>query len=381
MANGSELAVIPEHGIVDSGQWAKDREKLDLLKRTICVGSTDDEFALFVHVAQKMGLDPFARQIHAVKRYNSAAGKEVMSIQVGIDGYRATAQKTGEYAGSDDYKFDEGLSQSEMLQANRKRPVTATATVWRIVKGTRCPFTATAGFEEYKATKKDGTLNLFWQNRPFLMLGKCAEALAMRKGFPAELAGTYTNDEMEQAGEATVSSAPPAIPLPLRRSEKQALKKASEAPHPAVEALGAATEPQVQSGGNPDYSGAIRVVERELDRMAGSVTKGDEPLVVPDDDGPSPLDDQGVIRAQVLAVSQKKGGEGKKAWVLTGVKYQDLANGGDPVWANTFDTTWGKLAEKAKAESLIALLTVTPSAKYDGKFDLASFAIEEPSEA
>lgn len=357
----NDLAVIPEHQIVDSGQWAKDREKLDLLKRTICVESTDDEFALFVHVAQKMGLDPFARQIHAVKRYNSAAGKEVMSIQVGIDGYRATAQKTGEYAGGDDYLFDEGLTQSQMLQANRKRPVTATATVWRIVKGTRCPFTATAGFEEYKATKKDGTLNLFWQNRPFLMLGKCAEALAMRKGFPAELAGTYTNDEMEQAGEATVSSAPPAIPLPLRRSEKQALQKAAQAPHPAVEALRVADEAVIESGGN---------------------VESPEPLVVVDDETlDNPLDDQGVIRAQVLAVSQKKGGEGKKAWVLTGVKYQDLANGGDPVWANTFDTTWGKLAEKAKAESLIALLTVTPSAKYDGKFDLASFAIEEPEGA
>ena len=166
-------------------------EQLALLKRTIAKDSTDDELALFVNVCKRKNLDPFSKQIHFIKR----AGK--VTFQTAIDGYRAMAARSQTYAGSDDYRFDEGLTEYQMLEAKRLRPRTATVTVYKVVAGVRCPFVATARWSEYFPGEAIGFM---WKKMPFLMLGKCAEALALRKAFPEELGGVYTDTEMMQAG-------------------------------------------------------------------------------------------------------------------------------------------------------------------------------------
>jgi phage recombination protein Bet len=168
------------------------REKVEVLKQTVARGVTDLELQLFLHACKRTGLDPFMKQIHAVKRWSAKDQREVMSIQTGIDGYRLIADRTGCYAGSSDAEYelnDEGF------------PGFAKVTVTKLVNGAPCAFTASARWKEYCQLGKDGQPTSMWKKMPFLMLGKCAEALALRKAFPAELSGVYTHEEMMQADE------------------------------------------------------------------------------------------------------------------------------------------------------------------------------------
>lgn len=153
---------------------------------------TDEDLLLFLYACKRTGLDPLAKQIHAVFRWDSRIGREAMTIQTGIDGMRLVAQRSGGYAGSDDIEY-------EPKDENLKYPTKATATVYKLINGIRVPFRATARWGEYVQRDKEGKNNRMWESMPYNQLGKCAEALALRKGFPNELSGIYSEVEMQQA--------------------------------------------------------------------------------------------------------------------------------------------------------------------------------------
>ena len=162
-------------------------EFVQLVRDTVARGATTEELKLFLYTAARLGLDPLAKQIYFTKRWNARLGKEIMVVIVGIDGFRSIAERSGKYAGQDDPVFAE----------KDGRLVKATVTGYRrdSPNGERYPVSASAYWDEYCPEKDDW----MWRKMPHGQLAKVAEALMLRKAFPVQLVGIYTEEEMAQS--------------------------------------------------------------------------------------------------------------------------------------------------------------------------------------
>ena len=207
----------PERSLSIFKEWSS--EQLSLIKNTVAKGTTDEELRLFLYTAKRTGLDPLVKQIHAIRRWSGDINGYVMSIQIGIDGYRLTAQRTGEMNGQDGpYWCGENGEWKEVWLTSEPPPLAAKVIVWR--KGHDRPYVGIARYEAYVQKKKDGKPNSMWAKMPDGQLAKCAEGLALRKAFPNELSGTPTEDEMGQAAHDTESIASDLAEMePARKSD------------------------------------------------------------------------------------------------------------------------------------------------------------------
>jgi phage recombination protein Bet len=153
--------------------------------------ATPADLAVFLHISQRTGLDPFARQIYMIARQ----GKQ--TIQTGIDGFRLVARRAADRAGE-----SIGYHPTEWADADGKwhdvwlsdEPPAAARVI--VIRDGVYEFPGTAMYREYVQRARDGKPTQMWATKPALMLAKCAEALALRKAFPQDLAGLHTADEM-----------------------------------------------------------------------------------------------------------------------------------------------------------------------------------------
>lgn len=227
-------------------------EQTQLISTTIAPGCSNDELRLFAYACQRTGLDPFSKQIYAIKR----GGK--MTIQAGIDGLRSIAERTGQLDGSaTEWCGPDGVWVDVWLDS--KPPAAAKTILHR--KGASHPFVGVARFADYNAGQG------LWSKMPAAMIAKCSEALALRKAFPADLSGVYSTDEMDQAVEpVTVSAAAlPALPagdVKIFQAGKVAIAKADSLVK--LEEVATRMEARKDSLNDEQYAELLKLaVERE----------------------------------------------------------------------------------------------------------------------
>ncbi len=162
------------------------------------------QVAVFAAVCKQHGLSPFTKEIYLVK-YGGA-----YNVIVGIDGMRKKAARTGQHGGTDEAVFDKQANGSFSNVADFKQgelPKSCTVTVWRIVSGVRCPYTATVSFAEFYPAVVKGQGSGKPAQMPFNMIAKCAEAKALKMAFGDEFSGLHIEEERAAFEGQTIQAA------------------------------------------------------------------------------------------------------------------------------------------------------------------------------
>lgn len=156
-----------------------------LIRNQIARDLNDGEFEMLMMMAVRFRLDPLAKQLTPVVFNAKDKEKRRVSYITNIDGYRLVAHRTGQFAGIDEPIFT--------YDSRRGALTHCSITVYKMVQGVRCPFSAKVRLSEYNTGYNN------WKTMPETMIAKVAEAHALRKAFPQELSGIYTDDEMARA--------------------------------------------------------------------------------------------------------------------------------------------------------------------------------------
>lgn len=188
-------------------------DQIQTIKRTVSKDHNDLEFDLFMEACRSYGLDPFRKQIFSIIYSKDNAEKRKQTIIVSRDGSRVLAQRCGDYRPAETptvYEYDQSLKGPN----NPAGIVSATVTLHKQDnKGVWHPVVGQAYWDEFAPLKEEwaydekagrrqptGKFTLDttgqWAKMSRVMISKCAEAQALRAGWPDQFGGIYQEEEM-----------------------------------------------------------------------------------------------------------------------------------------------------------------------------------------
>jgi phage recombination protein Bet len=170
------------------------------LKQSLYAGAKDESIIMVLDYCKARGLDPLMKPVHIVPMSVKEGDKYVMRdvVMPGINTYRIQASRSKDLAGTSSPQFGPLITENVGTAKNFTYPEWCEITVTKLIADRLVDFTAREYYLENYATKKrgDDTPNAMWFKRPRGQLAKCAEAQALRKGWP-EIGQQPTYEEME----------------------------------------------------------------------------------------------------------------------------------------------------------------------------------------
>lgn len=211
IANIQEKAV---EAWFEQNHWAAvrgiDEPTWNALCTTIYPGAKADSVLMAIDYCKARKLDIMLKPVHLVPmqvkdaQSGQKAWRDVPMPGIGM--YRIQASRSGDEAGHDEPEFGSPITaefdgtdwQDNPIKVKVTYPEWCKYTVYKVVGGNRVPYTAKEFWLENYATQsaKVNAPNAMWKKRPYAQLAKCAEAQALRKGWP-EIGQQPTAEEME----------------------------------------------------------------------------------------------------------------------------------------------------------------------------------------
>lgn len=205
--------------LTSPARYEFEREQIEAIRKTVARDCNEYEFVMFLELAARYQLDPFARQIWAAKMGKSADAQ--VAIIVGRDGLLSIAERNPHYKDMDSdvvvvgdtlvrnpgtgefiHEWGEqhvGWTEDGVAGIQQPLILGAWAMVWRDdQERPKCFF---ARMSEYRKPNSD-----VWQKYPSAMIQKCAESVALRKAF--SIAGLLVEEEVGRAQDVLTAPAP-----------------------------------------------------------------------------------------------------------------------------------------------------------------------------